>query len=184
MAKVPFTKLKLKTDDSVKHVQINDEITIEVKQYLPIQEKLLLVANVLLNSVGVDVNYANSLKIKVYTDLEIIKLYTNLKFDKVFKNEETGEEEIDVGNIYDELYSSGIIEKILNVIPEEEKKLINENVYTTLDNMYKYQNSVLGLLSVIKEKYDKTDFDITEIQNKIQSPETLELVKTLAEGLG
>jgi hypothetical protein len=48
MAKVPFTKLKLKTDDSVKHIQISDEITIEVRQYLPIQEKLKLIGDVVM----------------------------------------------------------------------------------------------------------------------------------------
>ena len=40
MAKVAYSKLKLKTKDDVKLIQLNDEITIEVKQYLPIQDKL------------------------------------------------------------------------------------------------------------------------------------------------
>ena len=38
MAKVPFSKLKCKINEEIKQVKLNNEITIEVKQYLPIQE--------------------------------------------------------------------------------------------------------------------------------------------------
>ena len=43
MAKVPFTKLGLTKDTSVASFEWNGQ-TIEVKQYLPIQEKLDLIA--------------------------------------------------------------------------------------------------------------------------------------------
>ena len=33
MAKVPFSKLKLKTNEEVKILQLTDDISIEVKQY-------------------------------------------------------------------------------------------------------------------------------------------------------
>jgi hypothetical protein len=48
MAKVPFSKLKCKIDDSVKEVKLTDDIVIEVKQYLPIQEKLELIGKVIM----------------------------------------------------------------------------------------------------------------------------------------
>ena len=50
MAKVSFTKLKCKIDDSVKQVELNDEISIEVKQYLPVQEKLALIGRVIMQA--------------------------------------------------------------------------------------------------------------------------------------
>ena len=46
MAKVPFTKLGLTKNTEVKNFTWKDQI-IEVKQYLPIQDKLSLIAAVL-----------------------------------------------------------------------------------------------------------------------------------------
>lgn len=49
MAKVAFTKLGLKKKDEVKNVDLNGTI-IEVKQYLPINDKLELIGKVLNSS--------------------------------------------------------------------------------------------------------------------------------------
>jgi hypothetical protein len=46
MAKVTFTKLALKKKEEVKNIKIND-IDIEVKQYLPVNDKLDLIARVI-----------------------------------------------------------------------------------------------------------------------------------------
>jgi len=46
MAKVTFTKLALKKKEEVKNIKIND-IDIEIKQYLPVNDKLDLIARVI-----------------------------------------------------------------------------------------------------------------------------------------
>ena len=58
MAKISFTKLKLTKKNEVQTLKYNDEI-IEVKQYLPIQDKLALISRVI--SYAADqYNFANS----------------------------------------------------------------------------------------------------------------------------
>jgi hypothetical protein len=46
MAKVAFSKLDLKKNQEIVNLEINDEVTIEVKQYLPISEKLKMISEI------------------------------------------------------------------------------------------------------------------------------------------
>ena len=77
MAKVSFTKLGLKKNEEVKTIKFND-IEIEVKQYLPANDKLALIGNVINNSHST--NFANPVLIEVMGSLEIIYAYTNINF--------------------------------------------------------------------------------------------------------
>ena len=78
MAKVSFTKLGLKVNQEVKMIEFNEQ-TIEVKQYLPVNDKLALISNVI-NASADDYNFANPVKIEVFLALEIIANYTNINF--------------------------------------------------------------------------------------------------------
>ena len=46
MPKIGFTKLGLKPNNEIQTIEFNEQ-TIEVKQYLPVEEKLELITNVL-----------------------------------------------------------------------------------------------------------------------------------------
>ena len=46
MAKIGFTKLGLKPNNEIVNIKFNEQ-NIEVKQYLPVEEKLELITNVL-----------------------------------------------------------------------------------------------------------------------------------------
>ena len=171
MAKVPFTKLKCKINDSVKEVQLTDDIVIEVKQYLPIQEKLELIGKVIELAHQEDFDYSNPLKINAYTDLEILFAYTNLSF--------TDKQKEDLPKTYDSLFSSGIITRIKNNIPEEEIVILTNSIEKTLSAIYQYQHSVLGILDAMKTDYNHMKLDIDDLNESISNPELLALVKDL-----
>ena len=76
--KPTFAKLKLQKNIEKKVITFND-FEIEVKQYLPIQEKLKLISNVL-NSSSTEQNYSNPVEEAVFGTLEIIYAYTNIAF--------------------------------------------------------------------------------------------------------
>jgi hypothetical protein len=65
MAKPTFAKFGLKVDQSVKKVVFNEQ-EFEVKQYLPIGNKLDLISNIVNNSID-DNNFANPARIEIYT---------------------------------------------------------------------------------------------------------------------
>ena len=168
MAKVPFTKLKCKINEDSIPLQIGEE-SISVKQYLPIQEKLELIGRVVMFAHEQDAKYSNPVKANVYRDLEVVFAYTNLSF--------TEKQKEDSPKLYDALKSTGIIDSIIQAIPEAEYNEICSGVWCSIDSIYKYQNSVLGLLDTIKTDYSNLELDIDKLNEQISDPELLTFVK-------
>ena len=167
MAKVPFSRLNLKKIDKVQVVTING-LEVEVKQYLPVAEKLELIANVLNNSAD-DNNFANPVKTYVLSHLEIIYAYTNLSF--------TDKQKEDPAKLYDILETNGIIDSIILAIPPSEYDNLIEDITSTIDAYYKYKNSALGILEAATTDYKNLDLEASDIQKKIADPDNLTLLK-------
>lgn len=176
MAKIPFTKLKCKINDSIKEVKLNDEITIEVKQYLPIQEKLQLIGDVVMQAHDQDANFSNPVKAAVFRDLEVVFAYTNLTF--------TEKQREDFPKLYDMLLSSGYLIKIIEVIPEKEYEAIVKGVEDSIEAVYKYQNSVFGVLDSIVTDYGDLNFNIEDLKEKLAGLDNMELLKSITSNLG
>ena len=174
MARIPFTKLKCKLNIEEIPVQIGEE-TIAVKQYLPIQEKLELIGNVVMAAHEQDENYSNPVKAGVYRDLEVIFAYTNISF--------TDKQKEDLPKLYDMLYSSGVIDEVLKNIPEDEYMEIVFGVRDSIEAIYKYQNSVLGILDTIKADYGNLDLDITKLSSKLTNTDNLDMIKSILTNL-
>ena len=175
MAKVPFNKLKCKINEDSIPVKIGEE-TIAVRQYLPVQEKLALIGRVVEFAHDADRNFSNPVKADIFKELELVFAYTNIAF--------TDKQKEDIPKLYDMLASSGVLAQILEAIPEEERTTISYGVIDSVEAIYKYQNSVLGLLDIIATDYSALDLDITKIQDKIKNPENLTLLKDIITKLG
>lgn len=176
MAKVPFTKLKCKINDSIKEVKLNDEITIEVKQYLPIQEKLQLIGDVVMQAHDQDANFSNPVKAGAFRDLEVVFAYTNISFTDKQKEEPS--------KLYDLLLSSGVLTAVIDAIPEEEYSAICLGVYDSIEAVYKYQNSVFGVLDSIVTDYGDLNFNIEDLKEKLAGLDNMELLKSITSNLG
>ena len=159
MARIPFTKLKCKINMDEIPVQIGDE-TIAVKQYLPIQEKLGLIGRVIELAHMQDENYSNPVKAAAFRDLEVVFAYTNIAF--------TDKQKEEPAKLYDLLYSTGVMDTIINNIPEDEYMSIVVGIEDSIEAIYKYQNSVLGILDGIKKGYNETEFNIEEMQEAVK----------------
>ena len=114
MAKIGFTKLSLKRKNEVKTITINNN-QIEIKQYLPVNEKLDLIARVI-NGAHDQNNFPNPIKIEVIGTLEMIMAYTNISF--------TEKQKEDIPKLYDLLEENGVIKDIISQIPEDEYNFI------------------------------------------------------------
>lgn len=174
MAKIPFSKLKLTKKDDVNTIIINDN-NVEVKQYLPVADKLNIITNVLQLSAD-DNNFANPVKVEVFLNLEIMYAYTNLTF--------TDKQKEDPTKLYDLLEQNEVIAAVAQAIPETEYNLLLDWTQETIDSFYKYRNSVMGILDQVSADYKDLDFDATAIQKKIADPQNLELLKGVMTKLG
>lgn len=175
MAKVAFTKLGLKRKDEVKTVNINNNV-IEVKQYLPINDKLALISRVINLSHDSSNNFANPIQLEVIGTIEIIIAYTNLSF--------TEKQKEDYAKLYDLFEENGIIDLIIAEIPEREYNYIIDGINETADAVYKYQNSVLGILESATKDYSNLEFDASQIQSMLADPSNISLVREVLSKLG
>ena len=174
MAKISFTKLKLTKKNEVQTLKYNDEI-IEVKQYLPIQDKLALISRVI-NYAADEYNFANCVKLDLFLSLEIMYCYTNINF--------TEKQKEDPIKIYDLLEENGLIDAVISLIPHVEYSTLYDGVLEISKNIYAYQTSVLGILDTISRDYDNLKLDSEDIVKELTNPEQLSLVKKVIDKLG
>ena len=174
MAKISLNKLGLKIDDSVSIVKFNDQ-DIEVKHYLPVNEKLELISTVI-NESADDLKFYNVGKLEIFKVIEMVKHYTNINF--------TEKQLEDASKLYDLLDSTGLVSELFAVIPDVEKDFIEDVLFDTVDSIYKYQNSIMGILDIVTTDYKDLNFDVSELQKNISNPENLTLLKDVVTKLG
>ena len=173
MSRVPFTKLGLKKVEDTKNITICGQM-VEVKQYLPISDKINIITNVIENSAD-DNNFANPVKVEVFANLEIMYAYTNISF--------TDKQKEDPTTLYDLLEENGIIAEVIAAIAENEYALLLGWIDETIEAFYKYRNSVLGILDTISADYSNLSLDATNLQKQIADPENLKLLKSIMSKL-
>lgn len=174
MAKLAYSKLGIKTSQEIKTITFNDQL-IEVKQYLPIEDKLKIVENVL-NYSAEDKRFYNVGKIEVFLTLEVFYNYTNITF--------TDKQKENPAKLYDNLKVSGLTDVVIETIGVEEFEFLKNLIKTTTKAVYDYSNSVMGILDTISQDYSNLNFDATAIQQKLADPENMELLKSILTKLG
>lgn len=172
--KPTFAKLGLKMNNNVKIVTINDQ-EIEVKQYLPINEKLMLISKVI-NESADDNNFANPIKLEIFTKLEIIFYYTNLTF--------TDKQKEDLVKLYDLMESNQIFDLIFDQMDEQELNYVWDSIDECAKAIYAYRNSIMGVLEAVGQDYKELDIDASEIKDKLADPTNLTLLKDIMTRLG
>lgn len=174
MAKVPFSKLEVKIcDDSCSTFYCNlkgEKIYYEVKRYLPVEEKLEMITKIINQSVD-DNGFYNPMKVQIFTVLEVTYAYTNLSF--------TAKQKENVFKLYDQLVSTGIFIDIKNCIQGTEWQEVENTIIKTIDNVYKYKNSALGVIEAISTDYSAVNMDLEAIQQKLEDPNALGLIKEI-----
>ena len=174
MAKIAFTKLALTKNTSVASFEWNGQ-TVEVKQYLPIQEKMELIAAVL-NQCQDENNFINEAKMSLFMNLEIVYRYTNINF--------TEKQKEDPAKLYDLLAGSGLFDDIFAVLPQREYKSIVMWLSKTAEHIYEYRNSIYGILDAMNTDYKNLELDAESLKQKIADPDSLALLKSVLTKLG
>ena len=174
MAKLAFSKLGLKLNNQVVNINYNEQI-IEVKQYISVNDKLKLISDIINNTID-EHNFCNPVKVKVYLLIGIIENYTNISF--------TEKQKEDIVKLYDLIQSNGLFDKILEAIPAEEFNDLLNSTWDSVDAIYTYNNSAMGVLDNIGRDYKDIEFDAEAIQAKLANGENVEFLKDVLAKLG
>lgn len=175
MAKVTFNKLNLTKNIEIKNIDINENI-IEVRQYLPVEEKLELISYIVNMAHDEDYNFSNPVKIEVFAGIGIIKYYTNITFtEKQLENP---------AKIYDLLNSNNVINNVIAAIPSNEYDELRAGIEDTIKSIYQYQNSALGILDTIGQDYSDLNLEADTINEKLSNPDNMKLLRDVLAKLG
>lgn len=174
MAKLAYSKLNLKPDVKATGMPWG-EYEVEVRAYLPLEEKVDMISRIINQSVD-DNGFYNPMRVNLYMTLEVVYAYTNLSF--------TDKQKENPFKLYDALVSSGFVTALMTVMNKTELEEIRNFTYEVIENIYQFKNSALGILESISKDYSNLDFDATEIEKKIANPENLALLKEIVTKLG
>lgn len=172
--KPTFAKMGLKLNTNVVNISIGDQ-QIEVKQYLPINDKLILISNVI-NQAADENNFANPIKLDVFAALEIVFAYTNITF--------TDKQKEDLIKLYDILESNNVFNTVISAIPEAEYKSIVEGIDACAQAIYTYRNSALGIMESITQNYDALNLDVEKLQESLGDEKNLAFLKEVLTKMG
>jgi hypothetical protein len=176
MAKqVSITTIKGFTKD-VEKVKIITfkEIDIEVKQYLPIDAKIDLIDRIIAGSYEEieEAKIFNSVQYDILFTYLIAKYYTNLNLsdDKVFE-------------MYDVLKSTGLIDDILEAIPDDEFNYIKEHLESRINEVEKGIERRTNIGYALDKFLTNFNGDLTNAVSVVEkfNPEEVDQVKKMIE---
>lgn len=174
MAKLAFSKLGLKSNNQVTYI-LHNEQSIEVKQYISVNDKLKLITNVINNSID-EHNFCNPVRVDVFAALGILEYYTNISF--------TEKQKEDPVKLFDLFQSNMLLDQIKNAIPKDEYETLMNGLWRSIESIYTYQNSAMGILNNLSADYSNLDFDASAIQQKLGDSENVEFLKEVLAKLG
>lgn len=175
MAKLSFTKLSLQKNIQAKDWNFNDQ-SIEVKQYLPIKERMDIVQSVIQQVINFNNEFLNEFAFHMYMDLAIVFNYTNLSF--------TDKQKEDLYKLYDLLVGSGFMKELKKQVNCNQTDDLEVYTYETLNGYYKYRNSIYGIMDIMSSDYGSLATEAESLRKSITDPNSLGILKETLTNLG
>lgn len=166
MGKVSYTNLKLQINTDVKICDFKNQ-KIEVLQYASIKDKYDLIMIALQKSL--EDGIYNPIKIDTYFHLGLVYVYSNLNI--------TDKQREDEFKLYDTLASNGLIDEIINLIPEEEYTTLQNYMDELIKYSMKYKNTAVSLFRSIIEDLPKNAQAAKEIVDNFDKDNFKEVIE-------
>jgi len=134
-----------KIENNIMVVKVAEGKTIGVKKYLPSAEKMQFVLSLIDRCV--EDGKIIPVSVDIVTYMNIVIYYTDLDIDL---------EEMDLFESYDLMVQTGLLKKILEVIPQNELEDMFEYVRESIENVVRRDNSIAGGLGDIGKMIAET----------------------------
>lgn len=170
MGKISYASLKLKVNTDVNTFTYG-ETPIEVKKYLPINDKLDLITITLQNSRTRE-GYYNPVLLEKYFNLYLVYMYTNIVF--------TDKQKEDEDKLYDTLESNGIITEVIKAMEEDEYREIWAKLNETIQNEMSYVTTAAAIIKSLIADLPAQAQAAMDIVNEFD-PDKFQAVKDFAE---
>jgi len=165
-----YKDLNLSIKDKTNQVVVNDDVTIEIKQYLPIEDKIDLVQIALQKAL--EGNIYNEMKLDMYFNLYLVYMYSNIEFSE--------EDRVDEFKLYDELESNDIIAHVIAGMEESEYNYLFKMISILKLTDQKYRNSAAAMVQSVIQDLPGNAAAAVEIMDKFD-PNKYKEIETFVE---
>lgn len=142
-----YSELGLTLRSEEKKVKLNNGAVIFVKQYLPIMDKLSLINIALQNSLNAE-GYYDPMVLDFMFNTYVVFCYTDIEF--------TPEEKAEIGKLYDELLSNGVMQQVLDAIPKSEYDELFGYLEEKASAAIKYKGSLAEAITTLVTEFPKS----------------------------
>lgn len=174
--KMTFSKLGLKSKKEVSTCKLNDDITLEIRNYLPIDEKTQFIQFIVDHALDEATGCFSPIRVEVYFSIAVCKWYAGISFTEKQLNE--------VSKTYDLLEENRIIDAIYPCIPEDEIEFMKSLVNDTINDIARYNSSAAGIIQSMSNNAGGLDSQITDILEKIKNGEGMETLSVIKDVVG
>lgn len=166
MAKISLNKLNLNKGTNTNIININD-CEVEVKTYLPIEDKMSLVELVVQESM--EYGFVNPVKLEKWFNLYFVYKYTNISFSEAVRKDEDA--------LYDLLETNGVIDAVVQAAPDDYASLF-EKCEEYLDKYERYQSSAQGILTRVINTLPEKLEDVLKLLEDLDMSKLAEVMNT------
>ena len=152
----------------------NQSLEINIKKYLPMQDKIDLV-QIALQKAEEDGIY-NEMKLDAYFHLNIIYLYTDIEFSQQDREDEL--------KLYDILESNDIIDQVVANMEKSEYADLREYLTVMEDNYLTYKNTAAAVLTKIIQDLPKNAAAAKEIVDSFDKEKYPEIINFVTAANG
>lgn len=158
------------------HIVKHGDIELEVKEVIPMADKIDLIQFVVDNTVDMLTGTFSPIRLEVWYTLAICKWYAGIEFsDEDLQN---------VTVTYDELDFSGLANEIMAVIDPSEREYLEQAVNDTVQDIGRYNTSAAGIIHSMSNNASGLDEQITELLEKVKNGEGLEQLAAIKDVVG
>lgn len=169
---VTFSSLKLKLNTETKKITICDK-EIEVKQYLPAEDKNSILEITIQEADRGTV--VNTFALDCLFHLYLVFEYTNISF--------TEKQKEDLFKLYDLLECNGVINAVIEAIPEAEYRELQYALEDIIEKYAVYRNSFKGALEQLQAFVPQQAGEMQEVLNNIDFTK-MDNIVSIAEATG
>lgn len=163
-----------------KNVKINEitkkvnlgEYLVNVKQYIPTNEKIKIIEALVESCI--ESGFVNRIKLDAFFSVFLVLNYTDIEIENEKRDEDS------LMEIYDFLESNGFVQFIINAIPKEEIKFLEDSLEKTINDLMVFRCSTAGAIENLVLNLPKTmeelqkvlkdfDFNSLSIMKEIKS---------------
>lgn len=173
---IDFADLGLQMpEDKLAQFNIGDK-TIQVRQYLPIDEKADLIKYVVDWALDNSTGCFSPIRLDVFFSLALCRWYAGIAchFDQ----------NVSFSQMYDILEQNGILDQVVAKIPDDEYDMLYNLMMETVKDIARYNNSAAGIIQSMSANAAGLDTQVTEILEKIKNGEGLETLSAIKDVVG